>query len=429
MTLSRSARYLVYVCFASFSATAFPQGSLTPPAGPPAPTMKRLDQIEARTVIDPSQPGFTLPYTISQPGAYYLAGNVTATGATAGIVIASDDVNLDLNGFALTGIVGATRGIDVPAAHRNLTVKNGTVRGWPGGGVRAENASGSLLEKLCASGNSGGVFSAGLAIGDGSLIKDCVSTGNLSSAAGFKSSTNTTVVNSTASSNAGYGFYLGGTSTITGCTANANSVYGILAATSCTIINCNISNNAGRGISAGDACVVNACAVINNAGGGVSASGSTTVTNCTVNSNTGAGIQVGNGSNVNACTAASNSGRGIFAGDGGSIHHCSARANGLDGILVGSTSYLFGNVCDGNNTSADSLAAGMRCTGDSNRVDSNTCTNNGARGFTFPGVNFVTRNTSRGQTLSYSVGSGAVITNGGSAQADPNVNSWTNWAF
>src|SRR2546421_208449 len=98
-------------------------GSLTPPAGPVAPTMKSLDQVEARTPIDPSQPGFALPYTISQAGSYYLTANMTAAGATAGIIIAADDVTLNLNGFALTGgSSGSAKGVDVPAARKNLTI-------------------------------------------------------------------------------------------------------------------------------------------------------------------------------------------------------------------------------------------------------------------------------------------------------------------
>jgi hypothetical protein len=40
------------------------QGSLTPPPGAPAPTMKTLDQIEARTPIS------SAPFTISAPGSY-----------------------------------------------------------------------------------------------------------------------------------------------------------------------------------------------------------------------------------------------------------------------------------------------------------------------------------------------------------------------
>src|ERR1700704_2911468 len=78
----------------------FAQGSLTPP-GAPAPTMKTLNQIESRTGIDPSVPGFTTPYNITQPGSYYLAGNINISNGTSAIVISTDNVTLDLNGFAL----------------------------------------------------------------------------------------------------------------------------------------------------------------------------------------------------------------------------------------------------------------------------------------------------------------------------------------
>ncbi len=59
--------------------TAIAQGPLTPP-GAPAPTMKTLDQVEVRTPIT------NLPYTITQPGSYYLIANLTGTAV---ITIAS----------------------------------------------------------------------------------------------------------------------------------------------------------------------------------------------------------------------------------------------------------------------------------------------------------------------------------------------------
>ena len=75
-------------------ASIFAQGALTP-LGAPSPTMKSLDQIEARTIIS------ALPYTITASGSYYLTGNLTATGSGAGITVSADNVTIDLNGFAL----------------------------------------------------------------------------------------------------------------------------------------------------------------------------------------------------------------------------------------------------------------------------------------------------------------------------------------
>src|ERR1051325_5982475 len=73
------------------------QGNLAPP-GAPAPTMKSLAQIEPRTPIS------SLPFSITQPGSYYLSGNLTGT---TGITIAASGVTLDLNGFELVGGAGS----------------------------------------------------------------------------------------------------------------------------------------------------------------------------------------------------------------------------------------------------------------------------------------------------------------------------------
>ena len=98
---------------------------------------------EARTPIS------AVPFTISEAGSYYLTGNLTASDSTSGITISADNVTLDLNGFALIGGgSGSVAGIVVPVAQKNLCIRNGTVRGWTNGGVRADTARNSRLENL-----------------------------------------------------------------------------------------------------------------------------------------------------------------------------------------------------------------------------------------------------------------------------------------
>ena len=70
------------------------QGSLIPP-GAPAATMKTLEQVEPRIPIS------SLPYTITSGGSYYVRDNLSSTGH--GIVIATNDVTVDLMGFSIGG--------------------------------------------------------------------------------------------------------------------------------------------------------------------------------------------------------------------------------------------------------------------------------------------------------------------------------------
>src|SRR6187455_75010 len=75
---------------------AFAQGPLAPPAGPPAPSMKTLDQVEARTPIS------SVPFTISASGSYYFTKNLQFQNTSGNaIAISASDVTLDLNGFTL----------------------------------------------------------------------------------------------------------------------------------------------------------------------------------------------------------------------------------------------------------------------------------------------------------------------------------------
>jgi hypothetical protein len=103
--------------------TLLAQGSLTPP-GAPAPTMKTLQQVEPRVPIS------TAPFTISQPGSYYLTTNLTVSGGDA-ITIAANGVTLDLNGFTIASTTNPASGtaVLIDGGLQDITIQNGHIRG------------------------------------------------------------------------------------------------------------------------------------------------------------------------------------------------------------------------------------------------------------------------------------------------------------
>jgi hypothetical protein len=109
------------------STGAFAQGSLTPP-GAPAPTMKSLDQIDAK--LEKRIPISSAPFTIDQPGSYYLTTNILV-GISDGIDILASGVTLDLNGFTIlsTSAIPAGEAISFNGPVRNVTIMNGFIQG------------------------------------------------------------------------------------------------------------------------------------------------------------------------------------------------------------------------------------------------------------------------------------------------------------
>lgn len=136
-----------------YTPTVFAQGSLTPPPGPPAPVMKTLQQIEPRIPIGPdTTPGDNDSlYKISQPGSYYLTGNVAGVSNKIGIEIAASDVTLDLDGFSLIGTTGSYDGVFSLTFHR-ITVRNGSVNYWGNDGIEIGGMD-SRVEHINATGN------------------------------------------------------------------------------------------------------------------------------------------------------------------------------------------------------------------------------------------------------------------------------------
>ena len=121
-TMNVKSHVLLSVIFSFFILhSALGQGSLTPP-GAPGPTMLTLSQIEPRTPIS------SAPITITQPGSYYLATNLTVSGGTA-IVIQANGVTLDLRGFTISSTAATAAGtaILLNGSVTNIAIYDGQI--------------------------------------------------------------------------------------------------------------------------------------------------------------------------------------------------------------------------------------------------------------------------------------------------------------
>jgi hypothetical protein len=114
----------------------------------------------------------SFPIHITQPGSYKLSENLIVPDAnTTVIVIDTDNVTIDLDGFSITGPVVCSgtscsgssfyaRGIEDPG-HSDIVVRNGTIQGMGGHGIAFEGNS-LLVENMRIRSNGyGGMLLAG----------------------------------------------------------------------------------------------------------------------------------------------------------------------------------------------------------------------------------------------------------------------------
>lgn len=346
-------------------------GPLNPPAGPVAPTYKTLTEVEPRTAINAANtPGDTdSVFKITQPGSYYLMGNVTGAAGKHGIEIAASGVTIDLNGFDLAGVpgMGAFDGVSVTTSGlTDITVINGSVRNWGDDGVDlwSTAAANCRVEGVLASGNAGN----GIMAGHGSTVTHCSSHNN---------------------------------------TTGGGIGYGIFGGVACTITHCSAYTNVGRGIFASNGGTISHCSSYQNGDFGILTSAGSTISHCSSRNNGNDGFSVNNASTITNCTAVSNTGRGIFGASGCTVADCTAHQNTLDGISCTSLCIIRGNTCSQNGNGGD--GAGILTTIGNNRIEGNNCT--GAdRGIDVDATrNIIIGNTCGGNTVNWSIVANNVV--------------------
>ncbi len=304
---------LITSILAILTATSLAQGPLAPP-GAPAPTMKTLDEIHA--VGEKRTPISSIPFSITQPGSYYLTGNLSTALAVDGISIDAKNVTIDLNGFRMTGNGAGLKAIHITNANvttETLVVKNGTMTGWQmaiggdsasiiagsiegvhirdGFGIQLTNAKNVEVTRCvlenCTAPNNGIIT-----VGRGGVVTNCrVTNGNpMGGLLGFADTAIRVVSHGSirdceVTVNGIIGIECDFTSTVRNCSVSGTgaSLYGILVGDSATVDNCRVTGEFAYGVSVQVQAVVRGCAV-------------------TLTGSPTRGIVAGNFSQVSGCT-------------------------------------------------------------------------------------------------------------------------------
>lgn len=335
-------------------------GPLTPPPGSPAPTAKPLAEVEPRVAINatntPGDPDSV--FRITQPGSYYLTGNLVGQSGKRGIEIAADGVTIDLSGFAVIGVIGSLEGIAAEVGSDNAVVGNGVVRGWGSSGVDLEN--GSMAHDLVVEDNDG----SGIQLALEGVIRNCV--------------------------------------------ARLNGSAGLAVAASGSVLDSVSARNGPVGISVSTGSVVSRCVAAFNAGTGVSSGSDCLVVDTTARSNGGSGFSLGNACVVSACSARENDGVGISVQVSGVVLNCVSYFNGSHGILASTGSLIVGNVSQLNGT-ATADGTGIRITGGDTRVEGNNMSRNDVGLAVIASGNLVLRNNASGNAINWNIVAGNAV--------------------
>jgi parallel beta-helix repeat protein len=340
-------------------------GPLDPPPGPIAPTPGPEPRIAINATNTPGDANRL--YTITQPGSYYLTGNILGQSGKSGIGITADNVTIDLNGFALLGGGVGQTGIAEVGDNANIRVRNGHITGWLSGGLRL-GSPGASVEHVSVT-----LCSTGIEVGDAAQIRACAA--SECGFDGFEAGESATFTDCSASFNGRNGFAASAGAVFARCAARWNEQSGMVGGANSIFSLCRAEHNGFRGILGLAACAVVDCVVVSNRLGGINVFWSSLVARCIADQNSGdAGIRADLGSSIVDCVSTTNSSHGIEAVADCLVRNNLCRLNGplssFAGILVtGADARIEGNHCTEN-------VRGIRVTASGCLIRGNTCANN-----------------------------------------------------
>jgi len=207
---------------------------------------------------------------ITEPGAYVVGKNIAAAGDC--FAIAADFVNVDLDGFVVSGNgTGSAFVEQLGVARRGFQLRNGVVTGFASG-VSMGNSSAMVIDRVQVTNNS---------------------------FVGVRAGNTTTVSNSTVLNN-GIGIQLDQRGVVTNCTVNDNTGTGVLLGIGGSAVGNAVGRNGFNGLSLAEGGLVANTVSRNNAHDGVSMDCPGTVVATTASNNLGFNVtQPGLGSQCN----------------------------------------------------------------------------------------------------------------------------------
>lgn len=196
-----------------------------------------IDQTRALAgnVTPGDAPGF--PVTITQPGSYRLSGNLNVPADAFGIVIQSDHVTIDLNGFRIAGEGGGLgiatlNNFNVGLPLSGIAVRNGTITHFVTAVllVSSPDRGAAEVQQIRAIDNS----TNGIIVGGPAIITGNIAVGN---ALGISAGPNATISGNTSSRNSQEGFFVVCPATVVGNAATSNPVPFATLNVGCTFAN------------------------------------------------------------------------------------------------------------------------------------------------------------------------------------------------
>ena len=417
-------------------AAALGQGQLTPPgpafsypseralnsSGNPIPSMKTLMHIDAgehipsRDTTKTNLNGSLGYYHLNAPGRYYLTENLDKN-----IVIAADNVTLDLGGFTVVYTGAGTGPTAINALglvnYRSTKVLNGRISGawlngimlgddsvvigvdvaWPTQNAYGIKVGNDSLVSECRvrggwmSGGPGGAGPiAGVFCGFGSVIATCSATGIYG--IGLQVDATGRVVDSTVNDVAGCGIVTNHNGSVSGCAVSGCGSTGFDLGMGSSLANSSTKDNGDPGVHVRNGCTLTNVTSRDNRDHGFY-SEAWTVMDPTYNKNATNFIQ---------CSAQGNEGDGFVVTFNCLFTDCTADDNGSDNVGGPSLGdgFKFSDHCRLTNCVASNNLRSGFYGNNGNTIDGCTATGNARYGVEVASdQNIVTRNTFRTNTL------------------------------